>query len=213
LASELLSTPYEGRWKRKNAVDIDGVFVVSREDWVSAATGAGGQIADMDSEIRVNVSKRRAVMKLQRMFCCITGALMAVGFVASQAGAGVAVPTCDLKIEINALRGGSPTTPFGLNATKNITSKARIAKGSAVSGTTITTQLVIETIDDGVVIDTEKSFPVTLGVGKGGQGDKLPMLIPTCSSGSIDFKATFTGPDPDGSGECTAFKTINKTCK
>jgi hypothetical protein len=211
LASELLSTPYEGRWKRKNAVDIDGVFVVSREDWVSAATGAGGQIADLDSEIRVSVSKRRAVMKLQRMFCCITGAFIAVGFAASQAGAGTDPPVCDFAIEINALRGGSPTVSVG--SPKNITSKARIAKGSAVSGTTITTQLVIETIDDGVVIDTKKSFPVTLGVGKGGQGDKLTMEIPTCSSGSIDFKATFTGPDPDGSGECTAFKTINKTCK
>jgi hypothetical protein len=212
LASELLPTPYEGRWKRKNAVDIDGVFVVSREDWVSAATGAGGQIADMDSEIRVDVSKRRAVMKLQRMFCCITGALLAVGFVASQASAGDRVPVCDFALEINALRGGSPTTPFGLNATKNITAKARISKGSAPSGTTIETQLIIETIDDGAVIDTKKSFPITLGVGKGGQGDKLTMDIPSCSSGSIDFKATFVGDDDQGD-ECTVSKSINKTCK
>jgi hypothetical protein len=146
------------------------------------------------------------------MFCCITGALIAVGFVASQAGAGTEPPVCDFALEINALRGGSPTTPFGAGATKNITAKARISKGSAVSGTTIETQLTIETIDDGAVINTQRSWPITLGVGKGGQGDKLTMEIPSCSVGSIDFKATFTGQDDDGD-ECTVDKTINKTCK
>jgi hypothetical protein len=151
-------------------------------------------------------------MKLQRMFCCITGALIAVGFVASQASAGTKPPGCDFALEINALRGGSPTTPFGPGATKNITAKARISKGSAVDGTTIQTQLVIETIDNGNVINTQRSFPITLGVGKGGQGDKLTMLVPTCSSGTVDFKATFTGA---GTGDplCTVSDTITKTCK
>jgi hypothetical protein len=202
--------PCEGRWKSKNAVDIDGVFVVSREDWVSAATGAGGQIADLDSEIRVSVSKRRAVMKLQRMFCCITGAFIAVGFAASQAGAGTDPPVCDFAIEINALRGGSPTV--SVNSVKNITSKARISKGSAPSGTTIVTQLRIDAIDGGTIIDTKLSYPITLGVGKGGQGDKLGMEISQCDSGSIDFTASFTGKDDDND-VCTASETITKTCK
>jgi hypothetical protein len=57
LAPELLFTLCEGRWKRKNAVDNDGGFVVFRKYWVSAAIGAGGQIADLDSEIRVSVQK------------------------------------------------------------------------------------------------------------------------------------------------------------
>jgi len=151
-------------------------------------------------------------MKLQRIFSCITGAFIAVGSVASQAGAGTEPPVCDFAIEINALRGGSPTTPFGLNATKDITAKARIKKGSAVSGTTIVTQLRIEAIDGDTVIDTKSSFPITLGVGKGGQGDKLSMDVPQCDAGSIDFRATFTGQDDDGD-ECTATRSINKTCK
>ena len=151
-------------------------------------------------------------MKLQRMFCCITGAFIAVGFAASQAGAGTDPPVCDFAIEINALRGGSPTTPFGPSATKNITAKARIAKGSAVDGTTIVTQLRIDAIDGGTVIDTKLSYPITLGVGKGGQGDKLTMDISQCNAGSIDFTASFSGQDDDGD-QCTASRTITKTCK
>lgn len=151
-------------------------------------------------------------MKLQRVLSCITGVFIAVGFVASQAGAGTEPPVCDFAIEINALRGGSPTTPFGLNATKDITAKARIQKGSAVDGTTIVTQLRIDAIDGTTVINTQKSFPITLGVGKGGQGDKLTMLVPQCTTGSIEFKATFSGKDDDGD-QCTATRSIRKTCK
>jgi len=153
-------------------------------------------------------------MKLQRVFSCITGVLIAVGFVASQAGAGTGPAVCDFELEINALRGGSPTTPFGPNATKDITAKARIAKGSAVDGTTIVTQLRIDAIDGLNVIDTKKSYPVTLGVGKGGQGDKLTMNVPTCTNrtGMIVFKATFTGLDDDDD-QCTVSREIRKTCK
>jgi hypothetical protein len=153
-------------------------------------------------------------MKLQRMFCCITGAFIAVGFAASQAGAGTEPPVCDFEIEINALRGGSPTTPFGAGATKDITSKARIAKGSAVDGTTVVTQLTIEAFNGEEFVSRESTFPITLGVGKGGQGDKLRMDISNtdCSSGSIDFVATFTGRDDDND-VCTASESINKTCK
>jgi len=151
-------------------------------------------------------------MKLQRVFSCITGVFLAVGFVASQAGAGTDPPVCDFSSEINALRGGSPTTPFGLNATKDITAKARIAKGSAVDGTTVVTQLRIDAIDGIKTIDTKLRYPITLGVGKGGQGDKVTMDIPQCTSGSIVFTATFTGRDDDND-VCTATRSIRKTCK
>ncbi|MBW2541574.1 MAG: hypothetical protein JRF15_05725, partial [Deltaproteobacteria bacterium] len=140
------------------------------------------------------------------------GVFIAVGFVASQAGAGTEPPVCDFAIEINALRGGSPTTPFGLNATKDITAKARIAKGSAPDGTFIDTQLRIEAKDGGLVIDRQVVFPIRLGVGKGGQGDKLRMNVPQCNAGSIDFVATFTGQDDDGD-VCTESRSINKVCK
>jgi hypothetical protein len=117
---------------------------------------------------------------------------------------------CDFLIEINALRGGSPTVT--VNSTKDITAKARIAKGSAMEGTTIDTQLRIDAIDGGAIIDTQRSWPIRLGVGKGGQGDKLSMNIPQCNSGSIDFEATFSGLDDDGD-PCKATRRITKTCK
>jgi len=119
-------------------------------------------------------------------------------------------PLCDFAIEINALRGGSPTVT--VNSTKNITAKARIAKGTAVDGTTIETQLRIDAIDDGQVIDTQLSGPIRLGIGKGGKGDKLSMNIPQCNSGSIDFEATFHGLDADADS-CTATRRITKVCK
>jgi hypothetical protein len=151
-------------------------------------------------------------MKLQRMFCCITGAFIAVGFAASQAGAGTDPPVCDFAIEINALRGGSPTV--SVNSVKNITSKARISKGSAVSGTTIVTRLTIEAFNGGQFVSRRTEPDITLGVGKGGQGAKLRMDISNtdCSNGSIDFVATFTGIDDDND-VCTASESINKTCK
>jgi hypothetical protein len=119
-------------------------------------------------------------------------------------------PECDFAIEINALRGGSPTVT--VNSTKNITAKARIAKGTAEDGTTIDTQLRIDAIDGGQIIDTQSSGPIRLGVGKGGQGDKLSMNIPQCNSGSIDFDATFSGVDDDAD-PCVETRRITKVCK
>jgi hypothetical protein len=119
-------------------------------------------------------------------------------------------PLCDFAIEINALRGGSPTV--SVNSTKGITAKARIRKGSAVDGTTIETQLRIDAIDGEQVIDTQLSGLIRLGVGKGGKGDKLSMNIPRCNSGSIDFDATFSGFDADGD-LCTETRRITKVCK
>jgi len=148
-------------------------------------------------------------MKLQRMFGCITGVLFAVGLVASQANAGTEPPVCDLKIEINALRAGSPTVT--VNTIKAVTAKARIAKGSAMDGTTIDTTLRIDAIDGAQTIDT-KTAQVRLGVGKGGQGAKLEMNITQCVTGTIAFQATFFGRDDDND-ECTATRTITRTCK
>ena len=149
-------------------------------------------------------------MKLQRMFSCITGVCIAVGFAASQSMAGTGPQECNLAIEINALRGGSPTVT--VNATKDITSKARIEKGSAVDGTTIDTQLMIEAIDGTQTIDTKFAGPIRLGIGKGGQGDKLRMVIGQCLTGEIEFKATFSGVDLNNN-QCTAERSIFKTCK
>jgi hypothetical protein len=159
-------------------------------------------------------------MKLQRIVSCITGVFFAVGFAASQAGAGTGPEGCDFTLEFKALRGGSPTVSVG---TKNITAKALIAKGTADSSTTIDVALVIEALVGGVVVDRQtRGIPnedggslIRLGVGKGGQGDKLAMQIAQgdCVTGqTMDFKATFFGPDPGGD-ECLVTKTIFKTCK
>jgi hypothetical protein len=99
-----------------------------------------------------------------------------------------------------------------VGGTKDITAKARIAKGTAVSGTTIETTLRIDAIDGEEVIDSKTIAPIHLEVGKGGQGQKLPMDIPQCNSGSIDFVATFFGNDENGAA-CEGSRTITKTCK
>ena len=153
-------------------------------------------------------------MKLQRTIICITGVFFAVGFAASQAGAGPGRPGCssgeiDMVIEVNALRGRAPTVSVG--ETRPITAKARIVKGTAESGTTIDTTLTIEAVDGGTVIDSKTSGSIRLGVGQGGKGATLPMSISQCNSGAIDFVATFSGRDEDGD-VCTATGRLTKTC-
>jgi hypothetical protein len=152
-------------------------------------------------------------MKLQRTISCIMGVVFAVGFAAAQASAGTEPDECNLEIEINALRGGSPTVSLG--TTKNITAKARISKGTAVDGTTIDTDLTIDACDSTGCFASEDSVknPIRLGIGKGGQGDKIGMPITRCDGGIVEFVATFTGPDPDGFGTCTQDRRITKTCK
>ncbi len=147
-------------------------------------------------------------MTLQRTIILATGVFIALGFAESQAGG--PDPTCKLTIEINALRGGSPTVT--VNGTKNITAKARILKGTAPAGTTIDTTLQIEAIDGSTFIKTNSSSPHRLVIGKGGQGDTFPMDISQCNSGSIDFVATFFGDDGNDA-LCEATRTITKTCK
>jgi len=127
-----------------------------------------------------------------------------------------------LEIEINALRGGSPTVTVG--TTKTITAIARIAKGSAVNGTVIDATLQIEAFDgtDPVPIETSDLIEVRLGVGKGGKGAKVPMLIdidrctPTKANpnGFIKFLATFTEiKEPTVLSPCVATRHITKACK
>ncbi len=125
-----------------------------------------------------------------------------------------AIPGCALSIEINALRGGSPTVTIG--DTKKITAKARIVRGTAVRGTTIHTTLKIEASDGTGGIETRTSCPHRLEVGKGGQGDKLGMLISQCVGGSIRFRATFFGNENDDCSNpvcAIATREITKTCK
>jgi len=117
---------------------------------------------------------------------------------------------CDFVIDINALRGGSPTVTVG--STKDITAKARIAKGSAPPDTTVNTTLRIDAIDGSEVIDSQSSGPIQLSVGKGGDGDKLTMNINQCNSGSIFFEARFSVPDAVCS-YCDRVRSITKTCK
>ena len=116
-----------------------------------------------------------------------------------------------MQIEVNALRGGSPMVTAGLNQTRDITAKARILKGTAVSGTTIDMSLQIDAVDGLEVLHTRIVSPIRLGVGRGGSGDKLRMNIPHCNSGFIEFVATFYGPDGEGD-LCEGTRTIRKTC-
>jgi len=155
-------------------------------------------------------------MRLQRTFIWIAGALFAVGFVAPQAVAGTGVPGCDTagvptQIEVNALRAGSKRVNAGPNQTTNVTSKARILKGTAPTGTTMATTLVIEASDDAGVMSTQSSGPITLGVGKGGKGDKLTLAVERCFGGFITFTATFTGTDDDGD-ICEGTRDLRKEC-
>jgi hypothetical protein len=158
-------------------------------------------------------------MKLQRTFIIIAGVFCAVGFGPSQASAGDPPRTCTspgnpipMTIEVNALRAPGKTVSAGPNEAKDVTAKARILKGTAVSGTTIDTTLTIEAVDGEDVISTNSTGPITLEVGKGGKGAKLSLEIPQCNSGSIEFVATFFGKDEDG-GDCEGTRRLRKECK
>ena len=157
-------------------------------------------------------------MKLQHTFVCITGVFFAVGMVASQAGAGGAQPACTdavgnlMQIEVNALRAGARMVSAGPNQSTNVTAKARIQKGTAVSGTTINTMLTIEAVDGPAVISTTTTGPVRLGVGKGGKGAKLSLAIPQCTSGFINFVATFSGVEGNND-PCVGTRSLRKECK
>jgi hypothetical protein len=115
-------------------------------------------------------------------------------------------------IEVNALRAGGKTVSAGPNQTRDVTAKARIMKGTALSGTTIDMTLTIEALDGEDVISTNSTGPITLGVGKGGNGAKLELAIPQCNSGYIAFVVTFFGTDEDGDG-CWGRRELRKACR
>jgi hypothetical protein len=121
-------------------------------------------------------------------------------------------PPCGFEIEVNALRAGGKTVQVGPNQTVDVTAKARILKGTAPPDTTIDTTLTIEAVDDTGVIDTETSLPITLGVGKGGKGDKLTLDATRCDGGSITFVATFSGIDVGGD-VCEGTRALRRACR
>jgi hypothetical protein len=123
-------------------------------------------------------------------------------------------PGCDLTVEINALRGGSPTVT--VDESKSITVKGRIVRGTAPKDTTLHTTLQIVAIDETGTISGRTGCPVLLEVGKGGQGTKQDIPIPQCVGGSVLFRATFFANTNDecGNPACpVAVREITKTCK
>lgn len=121
-------------------------------------------------------------------------------------------PFCGFLIEVNALRTSGKRISAGPNQFTDVTAKARIAKGTAVSGTTIATTLTIQAQDATGIMSVNSSYPITLGVGKGGKGDKLSLANPRCDGGFIEFVATFSGQD-SGGGLCEGARTLRKECK
>lgn len=117
---------------------------------------------------------------------------------------------CDFVIEVNQMRGGSPTV--AAETEKKITAKARIAKGTASPDTTLDATLRIDTIDGSEALETQTLWPIPLEVGGGGSGGVLVMGISQCNSGAIDFVATFSGFDADGD-LCAGSRRITKTCE
>jgi hypothetical protein len=139
-----------------------------------------------------------------------------------------------MEIEVNALRAGGKTIVTSPNDTTKVTSKARILKGTALSGTTIDTTLTMEAITDrcvdkepgdpsdcsvsgrlvDVVIGSDVApNPITLGVGKGGKGASLLLSTEECGpSGYLTFTAEFRGEDVDGE-TCVGSRELRKACR
>ena len=158
-------------------------------------------------------------MMLLRTIICITGVSIAVGFTASQAGAGGHLPGCSglggvgfMEIEVNALRAGGKTVVTSPNDTTKVTSKARILKRTAESSTTIVTTLTIEAFDGAVLIGQGSVDDITLGVGRGGKGASINVATEQCDAGYIDFVATFRGLDAEND-LCVGTRSLRKACR
>ncbi|MCH8083310.1 MAG: hypothetical protein IH885_03645 [Myxococcales bacterium] len=159
-------------------------------------------------------------MKLLRTIIYITAVSIAVGFTASQAGAGTRLPGCSDStggfgryfIEVNALRAGAKTVVTSPNDTTKVTAKARIPKGTAESSTTIVTTLTIEAVTGGEVIGQGSVDDITLEVGKGGKGASINVETESCVDGFITFIATFRGLDADNR-PCVRARGLNKACR
>ena len=138
-------------------------------------------------------------MKCSKIIVLLVGWALVLGFSVPV----LAGPADECVIEINALRGGSPTVPSG--GTKDITSKARIAKGTSAADATVTnTTLTIYAYAGDVEVDSAVSAKsLTLVVGKGGQGDKLTLDIPACNVGDpFSFVAMFEGTFSEDGSTC-----------
>ena len=159
-------------------------------------------------------------MKLLRTIINITAVFIAIGFTASQAGAGPPINWCSgpgpffgpMEIEVNALRAGGKTVVTSPNDTTKVTAKARIRKGTADSSTTIVTTLTIEAFDGAVLIGEGSVENITLGVGKGGKGASINVSTEQCDSGFIAFVARFRGLDADND-PCVGTRVLNKACR
>ena len=158
-------------------------------------------------------------MKLLRTIIYITVVFIAIGFTASQAGAGAHLPGCTdstgigfMEIEVNALRAGAKTVVTSPNDTTKVTAKARIRKGTAESSTTLVTTLTIEAFDGEVSIGQGSVDDITLGVGKGGKGASINVATEQCDSGLIQFVATFRGLDA-ANDLCVGSRSLYKACR
>lgn len=153
-------------------------------------------------------------MKCNKVIVLLASWALVVGFGAPAFG-GPGQLDCELVIEINALRGGSPTVPSE-GGTKDITSKARILKGSSEpDATVVDTTLTITALAGETVLDQQVSPELlTLVIGQGGVGDKLSMNIPGCTPGEIiDFVSHFSGYGPNGALCEATSDRLSKTCK
>ena len=159
-------------------------------------------------------------MKLLRTITYITAVFIAIGFTASQAGAGTGPPGCSDStggfgryfIEVNALRAGAKTVVTSPNDTTKVTAKARIPKGTAESTTTIVTTLTIEAFDGAVLIGQGSVENITLEVGKGGKGASINVATESCVHGFIKFIATFRGLDAENR-PCVRARELRKACR
>jgi hypothetical protein len=134
-----------------------------------------------------------------------------VGFV-DAAEAGTIPNACKLEIEVNALRVPGRDIQSGANQTESVTVKARILKGTAETGTTIDTTLTVEAFDGTDRISATDIGPIRLGIGKGGKGAKVVMSIPRCTTGFIEFVATFSGVEAT-TRNCEGSRALRKACR
>ena len=155
-------------------------------------------------------------MKAERSLVLVLGAVTLFLFAVPALAGDTGPAECTATIEVNALRGGSPT--LSNDTPKNITAKARITKGSGPPDQTVNdTVITIQAFEGGT--DNAIGGPVavpgvfTLVVGKGGQGGKVGVTVPCTPDDVIDYRATFMGND-SVNGEMCSFtsRALPKTC-
>ena len=151
-------------------------------------------------------------MRMQRLFVSLIGFGMVLG-IASLAQAGPPPPVCSYIVEVNAVRGGSPSIKGG---SKNITAKARIQKPAPGGTTQPGTSLIVDAIrvSDSANLGSNSAGGITLVVGKGGQGAKLAIPVACNPGDQVNFVATFTGTDTSNGATCVGVGiSKTKTCQ